>query len=210
MLAIMGSQAAQAVNGAIPPGKPPNFDLGSSNLGYLFDTWGGWANPGVIVGFNPQPDPPGKPVLDIFDHTQIRIVQPGAGPFNFVIAFPGMAGLLLPAVAPPNVDGRTSFGFEYGGNVYDIGLAFAGPGPAGSWTWGAFNPQPDPPGIWESYQISFRGYDPSVAVTVSENGKYLNVGVAPELSTWAMMLIGFAGLGLAGRRAARKSAGLQA
>jgi hypothetical protein len=30
-------------------------------------------------------------------------------------------------------------------------------------------------------------------------------GVVPELSTWAMMLLGFAGLGFAGYRASRKS-----
>jgi hypothetical protein len=33
---------------------------------------------------------------------------------------------------------------------------------------------------------------------------------APELSTWAMMLLGFAGLGFAGYRASRNSAGLAA
>jgi hypothetical protein len=36
----------------------------------------------------------------------------------------------------------------------------------------------------------------------------LTVSIIPEASTWAMMLIGFAGLGLAGYRRARRSAGL--
>jgi PEP-CTERM motif len=35
---------------------------------------------------------------------------------------------------------------------------------------------------------------------------FTNVTPVPEPSTWAMMLIGFAGLGYAGHRASRKSA----
>ena len=35
---------------------------------------------------------------------------------------------------------------------------------------------------------------------------YVYEVTAPESSTWAMMLIGFAGLGYAGRRASRKTA----
>jgi hypothetical protein len=216
MLVILGSQGARA-SFSIPPssGISPNYDLGSAGPGYLFDTWGGTVNPGLIVGFNPQPDPPigwPSPTLSIFNQTQIQIVQTGFGQFGFVIAFPGLTGLLLPAVDKPNSDGITSLSFtDDNGNVFNVGLAFAGPGDAGSWTWGAFNPQPDPPGVWAAYQITFAGGpDPSVSLTLQENGKYLNLGAAPEPSTWAMMLIGFAGLGLAGRRASRKRSPLDA
>jgi PEP-CTERM motif len=38
----------------------------------------------------------------------------------------------------------------------------------------------------------------------------VTVAGVPEPSTWAMMLIGFAGLGFTGYRASRKSAGLRA
>lgn len=40
--------------------------------------------------------------------------------------------------------------------------------------------------------------------------RFTNVTPVPEPSTWAMMLIGFAGLGYAGHRASRKSAALAA
>jgi hypothetical protein len=46
--------------------------------------------------------------------------------------------------------------------------------------------------------------DPTIAF--GTNGFYgPNIAAAPELSTWAMMLIGFAGIGFVGRRAARRS-----
>ncbi len=38
----------------------------------------------------------------------------------------------------------------------------------------------------------------------------VNIGGVPEPATWAMMMVGFVGLGLAGYRAARKSAALPA
>ena len=205
--AATGASSAQAANSV--PATPPNYHFpGSLDEGYLFDTWGGLLNPGLIVGFNPQPDPPGEPSLTVFDHTVIEIHQPsGGGAYNFVLDFPGLTGALLPAVDQPDSDGITSFTFEYGGRTFTVGLSFAGPGDAGSWTWGAFNPQPDPPGAFEFYAIGFDAPDPTVRITLQENGKSLDVAAAPEPSTWGMMLMGFVGLGLAARHASRKRYG---
>ena len=50
--------------------------------------------------------------------------------------------------------------------------------------------------------------DPNYALTTGEI--YAEFGTVPEPSTWAMMLIGFAGLGYAGYRTSRKSAALAA
>jgi hypothetical protein len=50
--------------------------------------------------------------------------------------------------------------------------------------------------------------DPNYALTTGEI--YAEFGAVPEPSTWAMMLIGFAGLGYAGYRTSRKSAALTA
>ena len=50
--------------------------------------------------------------------------------------------------------------------------------------------------------------DPNYALTTGEI--YAEFGAVPEPSTWAMMLIGFAGLGYTGHRASRKRAALAA
>jgi hypothetical protein len=42
--------------------------------------------------------------------------------------------------------------------------------------------------------------------TASMDGARITVSGAPEASTWAMLLIGFGGLGFAGARASRSSA----
>jgi hypothetical protein len=46
------------------------------------ETNGGVLNPGVIVGFNPQPDPPGFPMLNLTNPKEPILVQP-AGPTTF-------------------------------------------------------------------------------------------------------------------------------
>jgi len=176
-------------------------------LRYLppLETSGGAFNPGVIVAFNPQPDPPGIPTLDLSDRYRPLLTQPGGpGTYLFVMSFTGLPGLLLPAVQSPNADGVTDFTFDYGGHAFDVGIAFFGPGAISNWV--SFNPQPDPPGIWFADAITFAGVgDPRVSFTITEDGSRLAFST-PELSTWALMGLGFAALGvLAYRRGARSS-----
>ena len=40
----------------------PAYTFPDGSAGFEFRTSGGLTNPGVLVGFNPQPDPPGVPV----------------------------------------------------------------------------------------------------------------------------------------------------
>jgi hypothetical protein len=41
------------------------------------ETSGGMFDPGVIAAFNPQPDPPGIPTLDLSDRYRPLLTQPG-------------------------------------------------------------------------------------------------------------------------------------
>jgi hypothetical protein len=173
------------------------------------DTSGGMLNPGVIVGFNPQPDPPGIPTLDLANAFEPKFIQPpGAGPaFDFVLSFVGPPGLLLPAVQKPNADGVTTFTINWGDHTFDVGLTFSGPG--GVADWAAFVPQPDPPGIWFADVVTFGGAaDPMASLTISEDGSRLSFST-PEPATWALMGLGFAALGFMSMRRAMLATGAE-
>jgi PEP-CTERM motif len=180
-------------------------DVTANKMTYLpLETNGGVLNPGVIVGFNPQPDPPGFPTLNLANPKEPILVQP-AGPttFDFVMSFSGLPGLLLPAVQKPTADGVTDFAFEYGDHTFDVTLTFSGPGAIRDWV--SFNPQPDPPGVWFADAITFAATgDPSVSFSVSEDRSQLSFAT-PEPSTWALMGLGFAVLSVLVRRRAAQS-----
>jgi hypothetical protein len=46
----------------------------------------------------------------------------------------------------------------------------------------------------------------NIDLTISGSGDFVVGGAVPEPSTWAMMAIGFAGLGFMGRRGSRRTA----
>ncbi|MDP3768027.1 MAG: hypothetical protein Q8S13_08425, partial [Dehalococcoidia bacterium] len=82
-LALAG--AAQAGDGSVKPVKP-NFTFGDGSHGFNLRTSGGAINPGILVGFDPQPDPPGETetLLDITDGTSNTLYNPvGSGPYRF-------------------------------------------------------------------------------------------------------------------------------
>jgi PEP-CTERM motif len=169
-------------------------------------TSGGVVNPGVIVGFNPQPDPPAFPTLDLTNPFEPKLAQPdGPATFDFVMSINGLIGLLLPAVQKPNADGVTGFSFDYGKHTFDVALIFSGPGAIRDWA--SFNPQPEPPGVWFADALTFAAKgDPSVSFSMFEDGARLSFAT-PEPSSWALMGLGFAALGVLGyRRTARSSA----
>lgn len=197
-LAILAAPAAASA--AVNPYLTPNYTFPDGTIGFQLETADGLVNPGVLVGFNPQPDPPGtpEPYLDFANWFRPLVIQAADGSvFKFELSFTGLdATLLLPAVQQPNADGETSFRFEADGSVFVADLTFSGPGSVSSWV--SFNPQPDPPGSPLGYYVSFGG-DASVALQLSEDGVPLSFMV-PEPSTWALMGFGFAALGLLGYR----------
>ena len=119
----------------------------------------------------------------------------------------GLANQTITAVAPnPNFPGAAyspDGSFIYNNLYHPSGMAFDIDGllfvtaqnPGGYWNlWGT---SPGNYWLWESVG--------SYNYPIEESGT-LSVAAAPELSTWAMMLLGFASLGYAGYRASRETA----
>jgi PEP-CTERM motif len=194
----------------------PAYTFPDGSAGFEFRTSGGITNPGVLVGFNPQPDPPGIPVLpttaDLRDQTSPIFDQTTQATTYLVtvsLLLPGTPSLLLPAVNPPDRDGHVqvtcdgSVAQACDGSVFQISLAF----PADDVTsWSSFNPQPDPPGIYFSYLATFSG-DPTFALSITDGGNPLTFSPVPEPATWGLMAVGFVSLGaFAMRRRAKAEA----
>jgi PEP-CTERM motif len=170
--------------------------------------------PAVLVGFNPQPDPPGTPptFLSLVDPTAAMLSNNSTGlGYTFVLSFLNLlpGGCDPTTIAQPNSDGHTALsctgtlGSENNVTV-DVALTFSGPGAVT--TWSSFNPQPDPPGDVAGFEVSFQGAlgenaDPSVTLGISINGTAGDLSV-PEPGT--LSLIGTALIGLAAWRRRRR------
>jgi hypothetical protein len=180
----------------------PAYTFPDGSAGFEFLTSGGLTNPGVLVGFNPQPDPPGVPTVtgDLRDPTSPVFDQTSQATSYLVtvsLLLPGTPSLLLPAdvilgrdgVARVTCDGSVTKACD--GSVFQISLAF----PVDDVTsWLSFNPQPDPPGLYFRYLATFSG-EPTFALSIMENESPLTFAPVPEPATWGLMTVGFVSLG---------------
>ena len=144
---------------------------------HFFETASGFVNPAVLVGFNPQPEPPGdRSRVDLGNPIQPTITLEGAGLFTIVFGMhsPGGGGgagrpysFLLPD-GDPVVRGDHAF---YQFHAFGDGSVFQISFDIGGFTggWAGFNPQPEPPGDFGQSFVAF-GFigDPSLAVTIEE------------------------------------------
>jgi hypothetical protein len=204
---LVSAGAANASRADNLPIFAPNYTFADGAKGFALTTSGGPINPGVIVGFNPQPDPPGDgddgALIALLNPADPQLFSPAiGGSFTFLIGLlmPG-DGSVLPLPDAPNTDGRTGERFMLGGHLFDIGLAFSGPGPVDPGSWVGFNPQPEPPGdvLGVGFSFTVQG-DPFATFNISIDGQALDFALAPgvpEPATWGLMLMGFGGLGAA-------------
>lgn len=210
MLAAMAlpRQAAATeigANYAFPDGTP-GFNLTTSSGP---EQPAGFLNPGVLVGFNPQPDPPGTPptLLSLDDPTVASFGNsfngPGANTYRLYLSFLGIGAAALPDInqippgpCRPSTDSNAgcpanfyttafSFGTMVGDtrHTFDVALGFLGNFDGG---WSSFNPQPDPPGDGLFVDIGFAG-DPQFFLSVSEDGRALSFAAVPEPGTLSLL-----------------------
>jgi len=218
-VALAGPAAAASIepNYLFPDGSP-GFSLVNPPEP---DLPAGFINPGLLVGFNPQPDPPGIPPTTLGWESPTELVlsngfaSAGGVTYRIYLSFLGVGSASMPDINayPPgpcraDIDCTPGFvgtGFSFdttsGGqsHEFDVFLGFTGGGGFnGSWV--SFNPQPDPPGDGVFVDIGFHGVgDPDMSVAVLEDGIPLAFST-PEPATFALLGVGFSGLLLMRRR----------
>ncbi|HEX3400879.1 MAG TPA: PEP-CTERM sorting domain-containing protein [Acetobacteraceae bacterium] len=223
--------AATSANAAsTSPGFSYNYGFPDGSPGFALNGFlpaaqnTGLLLPAVLVGFNPQPDPPGTPptLLSLIDPTDPALSNLSSGPgYSLVMSFlnlipPGPCDTAIPA---PNWNGITGFScsgiVEGQRGTLDVSMEFSGPGGVASWV--AFNPQPDPPGLPIGFDLSFGGLataggfatpaDPIFTFAITLNGAPLEFRLVPEPGT--LGLLGVAAIGIGLTRGRRSHAGVR-
>jgi hypothetical protein len=178
----------------------PAYTFPDGSAGFEFLTSGGPINPGVLVGFNPQPDPPGSPATtaDLRDPTSPvfdQTTEAAAYLVTVSLLLPGTPSLLLPAVQEADgsvtatCDGSVSKFCD--GSVFKLSLAFRD---ITSWSLPSDTEGFNPSGVYFQYLVTFGG-EPTFSLSITDGGNPLAFSPVPEPATWGLMVVGFVSLG---------------
>ncbi|MDB5425103.1 MAG: hypothetical protein JWQ29_2519, partial [Phenylobacterium sp.] len=187
LLLAAGAAHAAAADGSV---KPVNYLFPNGDPGFTLTGHGGPINPGVLVGFNPQPEPPGDvaaPTIDLSNPFAPVITHLAESQgWQFQLAITGFGdGSVIPLPTFSREGFHTTRAL-LGDHVFLIGLLF-GPGAVDPGSLVGFNPQPDPPGDVLAGQFNFEGAaDPFMAFTMEIDGHPISFSYGvPEPSEWA-------------------------
>ena len=190
---------------------------------YLLQGSGPVVNPAVLVGFNPQPEPPGdRPVLNLADPAAPQLIRPNRhngptapqvfDPF-LAIGLPAVqlnfrAALAVDPLSPSTLHAQALR--PTGSSMFDIFLDISSSsgGVLDPGSLVGFNPQPEPPGdfsLGDAFGASFSITALSDAIVglrvLDTSGNQLIFSEVQEPATLVLFGFGLAALGLRRRTA---------
>ena len=182
-------------------------------------TENGFLNPGVLVGFNPQPEPPlrisadlSEPVYPSWTWSSDEPAPADTHGYGFIVAFDFGSAVDIrydtTLMARPDASNHYEFGFTASGitDQFIVGLDFSeGSGTFNPASFVSFNPQPEPPlfqGMdFQAFEFNMTPASPTeIAVTMSVRNEDLRAfGVfspeVPEPSGCLLMCVGVLAIG---------------
>ena len=190
---------------------------------FRLEASGGVTDPVVLIGFNPQPDPPVRiTTLDLRDPTAPRLVITGqSNPQLFILFLAIGVGELHGPGTPmmdfdlPPLSGADLSSYQFratgDGSVHDVTLTFStsSAGIIDGTSIVGFNPQPDPPGDFGAFDVmglefGFTSLSDAIVTLQITDGAGTPLSFAattvPEPATLSLLGLGVVALRLRQRR----------
>jgi hypothetical protein len=233
-LAAVAGAALAALPAAAQRAISPNYVFPDGSPGFALMSYGdGSVHPGIKVGFNPQPEPPGfgDTVLLLDDPRHPQLIAPIDTAYSLVFSLTGFGDGIIHPPPTPDSDGDT--GFQQLFREANVTVRFQVSGLVDPGSWVSFNPQPDPPGYWFAVNFTPQTTRTVVANSIlgdpkpaSDGGSFFDIffelslddgltwepfveeptGGVPEPDSWVLMIAGFGLVGGALRLERRRAA----